>query len=167
MNNFLYPFPDMPPANFDEYTHIQHPRLPTMRQFYEEQQKDPNHSDHHIKKSGIISIKPEGQRKITVCAKVYDNGLANFILLTSKSLMNSKQKYVSLKHAHVVLSGDNSIRITPNKDIDGQSLTIIPSKDVCSWLEVLTPERPRTNSMGSPRIRRAPMLPLLQESDEE
>ena len=119
------------------------------------------------KESGIVSIKPEGQRKITVCAKVYDNGLDHFILLTSKSLLNSKQKYVSLKHAHVVLSGDNSIRITPNKDIDGQSLTIIPSKDLCSWLEVLTPERPRTNSIGSPTIRRAPHLPVLQESDEE
>ena len=158
----------MPPASFDEDS--QHPRLPTMRQFYEQQQENTTHyntSDHHIKKSGIVSIKPEGQRKITVCAKVYDNGLDHFILLTSKSLLNSKQKYVSLKHAQVVLSGDNSIRVTPNKDIDGQSLKIIPSKDFCSWLEVLTPERPRTNSMGSPRIRRAPMLPLLQESDEE
>ena len=148
-----------------------HPRLPTLQQYEEDNNNinlsgtKGNFSDHHVRKSGIICVKTNGQKKIAARAKVYTNRLDHYIVLSARSITNSNQKFINLKHTHVEQEGDNCIRVTPTKDVDGQSLSIIISnkKDVQSWLEALTPV-----SITSPTLcHRTPLMPTLQESDEE
>lgn len=145
-----------------------HPRLPTMKDYYEQSSKtvSTQHSaDLHVQKSGLLYIQINNNKKMSVRAKVYNNRLDHYILFSSKAISNSTQKFVNLKHTHVEQVGGNSIRIIPNKDIEGQSLLLlVPNEnDVSSWLEVLTPL-----DISSPALlRRHPLMPTLQESDEE
>lgn len=152
----------MPPAS--------HPRLPTLNQYYAEKSNTTsnakvNSADHNVQKSGLIYIQVNNQKKIAVRAKVYDNKLDHYILLGAKSANNSSQKYINLRNTHVVQVGDNSIRVTPTKDIDGQSLLfiVLNSNDLESWLDALKP-----TDVDSPKLcRKTPLMPILVESDEE
>jgi len=90
------------------------------------------------------------------------------MLLSSNKITDASKKYINLKNTHVTLQGDDIIKITSTRDIEGQSVTFrVPnSKDTESWLEALTHDKHRT-PLGSPLMMRAPMMPVLQESDED
>ena len=148
-----------------------HPRIPTLEEYYKEMNSHTGSissmsADHHIQKSGLLFIQGNNQKKMAVRAKVYNNKLDHYILLSSKSLNNSNQKFINLRNTHVVQEGDNSIRVTPNKDVDGQSLLFIVSntKDLSSWLEVLG----SSTGSSSPKLcQQTLLMPILVESDEE
>lgn len=125
-------------------------------------------TDHGEQKSGVVFLMTENSRRVPLLAKVYNNRLDHYMLLSSNRQVNPQQKYINLKHSHVDLMDNNIIRITSTKDIEGQSLQLrIPyEKDIQSWMSALGSERCRT-PIGSPIIPRSPLMPTLQESDED
>lgn len=157
----------MAPSVSYENTQLSESRIPSMNMCDEENKENVCCASlDQIKKSGIISIKTGGasKRNLTVCAKVYNNGIDHFILFTSKSMKNTE--CMNLRNTHIEKVAGNSLRITPAKGIDiGQSMTIIPAKDIDSWLEVLT-DTSATKVSNRKRRMSAAMLPTLQECDE-
>ena len=144
-----------------------HPRIPTMAEYRELTQNNNRTGDNHIRKSGLLSLQTDSKKRMAVRAQVYNNGLDHFILLGSnKSVSKSSQKYINLRNTQVLQEGDNSIRITPNKHIDGESLVVTVSNtaDIDSWLLALKSD---CKALGSPIIRRSPLMTVLQETDEE
>ena len=144
-----------------------HPRIPTMAEYRELTQNNVRSCDNHIRKSGLLFLRTDSKKRMAVRAQVYNNGLDHFILLGSnKSVSKSSQKYINLKNTQVLQEGDNSIRVTPNKHIDGESLVVTVSNtaDIESWLSAL---RSECKALGSPVIRRSPLMTVLQETDEE
>jgi len=150
-----------------------HPRIPTMKQYREltAQNNNNNNSrvscDQHIRKSGLLFLQTDSKKRQAVRAQVYNNGLDHFILLNaSKPLSKSSQKYINLRNTAVIQEGDNSIRITPNKHIDGESLvvTVCNKADIDNWVSAL---RSDYKSLGSPLIRRSALMTVLQETEEE
>jgi hypothetical protein len=128
--------------------------------------------DHNVRKSGMLYIQIDSKKRMSVRAKVYNSRLDHYMLLSSNRVINSAHKFINLRHCHVEpASTDDSgclIRITSTKDIEGQSLLLrVPNeKDFTSWLQALTPHHSKTPT-GSPLIPRTPLMPVLQESDEE
>ena len=144
-----------------------HPRLPTMAEYHELTQNNNRTCDNHIRKSGLLFLQTDSKKRMAVRVQVYNNGLDHFILLGSnKSVSKSSQKYINLKNTQVLQEEDNCIRITPNKRIDGESLVVTVSNtaDIESWLSAL---RSECKALGSPVIRRSPLMTVLQETDEE
>ncbi|XP_067948738.1 uncharacterized protein [Watersipora subatra] len=147
----------------------QHPRLPTLRQYPEDNNNTVNDkrpcSDHHMQKSGLLFIQINSQKKIAARAKVYKTILDHYMVLSSKSVTNNKQRCINLKNTHVERVGKDCIRVTPTKDIDGQSMLIVISHEgeVDSWLEALT-----ATLASSPTLSHCvTQMPTLTESDEE
>ena len=123
--------------------------------------------EHSLQKSGVVQI--IDRRRVSLRAKIYNNGLDHYMLLTSNRLVNAREKYVNLRHSRVESLSGGVIRITSNKDSEGQSLLvrICDESETSSWLSALTCDRHDSVVRSPASLRALPHLPVLSESDEE
>ena len=86
---------ERPQHNIGYMSVSSHPRLPTLQQYYGENKTSNSVSfmqpsaDHHVQKSGLVFIQTNSQKKLAARAKVYNNKLDHYIILSSKSFINS------------------------------------------------------------------------------
>ena len=123
--------------------------------------------EHSLQKSGVVQI--IDRRRVSLRAKIYNNGLDHYMLLTSNRLVNAREKYVNLRHSRVESLSGGVIRITSNKDSEGQSLLVrtCDENEMSSWLSALTCDRHESVVGSAVSSRALPHLPVLIESDEE
>lgn len=124
----------------------------------------------------ILQNCPNKSSKVPVCLKIYGNCFDHYAVIYRDQTYCNASAYINLKNCEVCRGNemDTEFHIV-SKDSEGRRLTFIASNtdETNDWIDVLQGQNIKKSSSLpfipnlSPVIPRSPLLPTLEETDED